>query len=108
MSANSPALAKAVTRYQEFFTTSECRDLLFPTQDRQFTIADIKSVLDGNRLNFVGFEDAPYGEYAKRHPEDRAMTNLDHWQALEAEQPASFASMYVFWVQKPAAEAATS
>ncbi len=107
MSSNSPAIARAVTRYQEFFTTSECRDLLFPTQDRQFTIADIKTALDGNGLNFVGFEDAPYGEYAKRHPEDRAMTNLDHWQLLEAEQPALFASMYVLWVQKPAAESAT-
>ncbi len=100
--SETPAIAKAVTRYQEFFTTSECRDLLFPTQDRQFTIADIKTMLDDIRLNFVGFEDAAYGEYAKRHPEDQAMTKLDHWQALEAEQPAFFASMYVFWVQKPA------
>ncbi len=106
MGPDAPALAKAIVRHQDFFATSECRDLLFPAQDREFTIAEIKTLLADNPLDFLGFEEAAYSEYAKQHPDDRAMTNLDQWQQLETANPDAFASMYQFWVQKPAAGAA--
>ena len=30
------------------------------------------------------------------------MTDLDQWHAFEQDRPYTFASMYRFWVQKPA------
>ena len=65
------APARAIARYQDFFTTGECRDLLFPAQDRAIHHRRHQGGPGiGQSLNFVGFEDAPYGEYAKRFPDD--------------------------------------
>jgi SAM-dependent methyltransferase/Flp pilus assembly protein TadD len=102
MGLDDSAPAKGVVKYQDFFTTSECRDLLFHVQDHQFSAPEIKRFLAGNNLAFIGFESAPLSDYAKRYPDDPAMTNLDHWHALETENPAIFAGMYQFWLQKPA------
>ena len=46
---------KNVTRYSDFFTTGECRDLLFHVQEHQFTIPQIKDLLAENGLTFLGF-----------------------------------------------------
>ena len=51
MGPDAPALAKAVARYQDFFATSECRDLLFPAQDHEFTIAGDQDVARGQSLS---------------------------------------------------------
>jgi Tfp pilus assembly protein PilF/SAM-dependent methyltransferase len=89
-----------VTRYSDFFTTGECRDLLFHVQEHQFTIPAIKDFLDGNGLTFLGFT-GPVGEaYRARFPEDQAATDLDRWHAFETENPLAFVNMYQFWVQK--------
>jgi hypothetical protein len=34
-----------------------------------------------------------------RFPQDRSMTDLASWQLFETENPATFASMYQFWVR---------
>jgi tetratricopeptide (TPR) repeat protein/SAM-dependent methyltransferase len=91
---------KNVTRYSDFFTTAECRDLLFHVQERQFTIPEIKSFLDANGLTFLGFTGAPTRAYADRFPDDPAMTDLERWQVFETENPMAFVNMYQFWVQK--------
>jgi tetratricopeptide (TPR) repeat protein len=93
-----------VTRYHDFFTTSECRDLLFHVQEHQFTIPQIKDFLAEAGLRFLGF-DGPAAEYHRaRTPHDMVMTDLDHWHAFETENPVTFVNMYQFWVQKPAPE----
>ena len=91
---------KNVTRYSDFFTTAECRDLLFHVQEHQFTIPEIKRFLDGNGLTFLGFAGPAAQAYGARFPDDRAMTDLDHWHAFETENPMAFVNMYQFWVQK--------
>jgi SAM-dependent methyltransferase len=91
-------------RLKDFFTVSECRDLLFHVHEQQFTIPEIKAFLAENDLNFVGFE---FGQPdAHRHHHDafaRAgwpAADLDRWDAYEREHPQLFAGMYIFWVQK--------
>ena len=42
-------------RYSDFFTTGECRDLLFHVQEHQFTIPEIKNFLAEIGLTFLGF-----------------------------------------------------
>ena len=91
---------KNVTRYSDFFTTAECRDLLFHVQEHQFTIPEIKRFLDGNGLRFLGFAGPMVQAYRARFPDDPAMTDLDRWHAFETENPMAFVNMYQFWVQK--------
>jgi Flp pilus assembly protein TadD/SAM-dependent methyltransferase len=93
---------KNVTLFNDFFTTSECRDLLFHVQEHRMTLSAIKRFLDANGLTFLGFElDARVTQrYAARFPDDTAMTDLDRWHAFEQDNPDTFASMYRFWVQK--------
>jgi tetratricopeptide (TPR) repeat protein/SAM-dependent methyltransferase len=91
-----------VTRYGDFFTTGECRDLLFHVQERQFTIPEIKDFLAENGLTFLGFTGPVAQAYRSRFPEDQAMTDLDRWHAFETGNPMAFVNMYQFWVQKDA------
>ncbi len=92
---------KTVARYADFFTISECRDLLFHVQEHHLSIPEIKSFLHEHNLKFIGFELPPrtLETYRFRFPADRSMTDLDLWQQFETENPTAFAGMYQFWVQ---------
>jgi Tfp pilus assembly protein PilF/SAM-dependent methyltransferase len=91
---------KNVAKYPDFFTTSECRDLLFHVQEHQLTIPQIASFLGGNNLAFIGFTGSAPHDYRKRFPEDPAATDLERWHVFETENPLTFTGMYQFWVQK--------
>lgn len=94
---------QALLRFVDFFSVSECRDLLFHVQEHQMTLPDIAAFLDENRLTLLGLVIAPAigRQYAARFPDDPAMTDLRNWDRLEAANPTLFAGMYQFWVQKP-------
>ena len=72
-----------MTRFNDFFSTSECRDLLFHVQEHRLTLAQIQAFLDANNLTFLGFE-LDRGErraiIAQRFPDDPAMTDLERWE----------------------------
>ncbi len=91
-----------VAKASDFFSTSECRDLLFHIQERRMTIPQIKSFIAENGLKFIGFEFAP--QVMQRHREifggERFVRDLDRWHAFETERPDTFAGMYQFWIQK--------
>jgi SAM-dependent methyltransferase len=91
-----------VAKAGDFFSSSECRDLLFHIQERRLTIPDIKSLISENDLKFIGFEFAPQvmQRYRDIFGGDRFMRDLDRWHAFETERPDTFAGMYQFWVQK--------
>ncbi|EGP09841.1 TPR domain-containing protein [Bradyrhizobiaceae bacterium SG-6C] len=89
-----------LTNFSDFFSTSECRDLLFHVQEHQFSIPQIAEFLRENGFTFLGFETPARTSYLRRFPEDRAATNLANWATFEAENPATFAAMYQFWIQK--------
>jgi SAM-dependent methyltransferase len=96
---NSPL--KSVAKAGDFFSTSECRDLLFHIQERRLTIPEIKPFLAENDLKFIGFEFAPQlMQHYRNMFGDRFMRDLDRWHAFEMERPDTFAGMYQFWVQK--------
>jgi hypothetical protein len=102
LALDDDAPLKTVTKFWDFYTISSCRDLLFHVQEHQFTISDIKAFLVQNGLNFIGFiiDPATQQHYRMRFPHDAAMTDLDCWSELEAENPLIFTNMYQFWVQK--------
>jgi len=105
--AEDGSLLKSLTRVDDFFTTSECRDLLFHPQEHRLTLPDIKAFIAANGLQFTGFVLPPIvlQRFAARFPDRAAMTDLERWQAFEAEAPETFTGMYLFSVRKPAVQA---
>jgi SAM-dependent methyltransferase len=95
-------LARNVMWFNDFYSTSECRDLLFHVQEHRMTIPQIGAFLAAHDLQFLGFEIDPETRrrYAARFPSDATMTDLDRWHAFEQDNPHTFANMYRFWVQK--------
>jgi 2-polyprenyl-3-methyl-5-hydroxy-6-metoxy-1,4-benzoquinol methylase len=93
---------QSVARIYDYFSMSECRDLLFHIQEHRLTIPAIQSFLRDNGLIFIGFKVSPAVrmKYASRFPGDRAMTNLDYWHAFEQDNPGTFLAMYQLWMQK--------
>jgi tetratricopeptide (TPR) repeat protein/2-polyprenyl-3-methyl-5-hydroxy-6-metoxy-1,4-benzoquinol methylase len=93
-----------LTQSPDFFSTSDCRDLLFHVQEHRLTLNQIESFLSDVGLHFIGFEldRSAVHQYRARFTHDTSATNLRNWAAFEAEYPRMFAGMYQFWVQKPA------
>ncbi|HEY4821700.1 MAG TPA: tetratricopeptide repeat protein [Xanthobacteraceae bacterium] len=96
------ASGQTVTHSGDFYSVSECRDLLFHVQEHQHTLPEIAAFLAEQDLQFLGFEiDARVLKlYAKKNPDDPAMIDLAGWHRFECENPRLFAAMYQFAVQK--------
>ena len=98
-----PAAApeRKVVRVKDFFSTSECRDLLFHVQEHRLTLPQIAGFLGENGLTFLGFDlgEQEREKYRARFPDDPAMTNLACWHDFERANPDTFMGMYQFWAQ---------
>jgi 2-polyprenyl-3-methyl-5-hydroxy-6-metoxy-1,4-benzoquinol methylase len=92
-----------LSKAQDFYSTSDCRDVLFHVQEHCLTLGQIQSFLSESGLHFLGFElDVRLlHQFRTRFTGDPAATNLDNWARFEAENPDTFAGMYQFWIQKP-------
>jgi 2-polyprenyl-3-methyl-5-hydroxy-6-metoxy-1,4-benzoquinol methylase len=91
-----------IVKAGDFFSMSECRDLLFHVQESRMTIPQIKSFIAENGLRFVGFEFAPalLQRYRGIFGADNLMRDLDRWHAFETANPDTFTGMYQFLVQR--------
>jgi hypothetical protein len=89
---------------RDFFSTSECRDLLFHVHERRFTLPAIAAFLDRNDLKFLGFDIGAdiKRRFRARFPAEKDLSDLTYWDAFETQHPDTFINMYLFWVQKPA------
>jgi tetratricopeptide (TPR) repeat protein/2-polyprenyl-3-methyl-5-hydroxy-6-metoxy-1,4-benzoquinol methylase len=94
---------KWLSSSQDFYSTSDCRDLAFHVQEHRLTLDQIASFLTECGLTFLGFELEPrvLQEYRTRFFGDPAATNLRNWARFEVDNPDTFARMYQFWIQKP-------
>lgn len=102
MAAQDPLL-RSLLNSTDFYTISECRDLLFHTQEHRVRLREIKAFLLENNLQFAGFFlDAPtLHHFTARFPKQLDLLNLDCWDSFETEVPRAFAGMYQFSVRKP-------
>lgn len=100
--ADGTALSETL-RWSDFFSVSECRDLLFHVQEHRMTVLDIHNFLARFSLSFLGFQidQKTSDAYQSMFPEDRAMTSLQNWHRFETARPTTFRTMYQFWAQKP-------
>jgi tetratricopeptide (TPR) repeat protein/SAM-dependent methyltransferase len=92
-----------LSKITDFYSTSECRDLLFHVQEHRVTLGQIESFLAECGLNFLGFELDPrvLHQYRARFTDDPFGTNLRSWARFEADNPDTFIAMYRFWIQQP-------
>jgi tetratricopeptide (TPR) repeat protein/2-polyprenyl-3-methyl-5-hydroxy-6-metoxy-1,4-benzoquinol methylase len=103
LARNPDAELQSLSQYPDFFSTSECRDLLFHVQEHRLTISQIQSFLADSGLHFVGFEldRSVLHQYRALFTEDPSCTDLSNWASFEADNPDTFIGMYQFWIQKP-------
>jgi hypothetical protein len=94
--------AADLTRTSDFFGLSECRDLLFHSQEHRLSLPGISTFLAANDLQFLGFDIDPKTRrnYTRQFPGDIAMTDLAQWHRYETGHPDTFFQMYQFWVQR--------
>jgi hypothetical protein len=89
---------------RDFYSMSGCRDLLFNVMEHRFTIPEIAAFLQENDLSFLGFElfedRSVIGKFQRQFQVPDALTNLDQWDAFEADHPETFWGMYVFMLRK--------
>jgi tetratricopeptide (TPR) repeat protein/2-polyprenyl-3-methyl-5-hydroxy-6-metoxy-1,4-benzoquinol methylase len=92
-----------LSKMPDFYSTSECRDLLFHVQEHRLTLSQIESFLCEHGLQFIGFELDPtlMYRYRTRFVDDPAGINLRNWARFEADNPDTFIGMYQFWIQTP-------
>ena len=89
--------------YIDFYTLSECRDLLFHVQEHRFTLLQVKEALNDLDLKFLGFELQQSWirkQFSELYPEKDAAVSLLLWHQFELKNPETFNGMYQFWVQK--------
>jgi len=102
MATGSEMAWKMASEHRDFFSISECRDLLFHRQEHRFTLPQVSALLVECGLQFLGFEleGSLLGQFRRRFPDPSALTDLELWHAFETENPHTFISMYQFFVQK--------
>jgi SAM-dependent methyltransferase/Tfp pilus assembly protein PilF len=95
-------IVKLVVQSPNFFSISDCRDLIFHVQEHRFSLPEIRAFLAAAGLEFLGFDidTSILSRYSARHPDDRARTDLGRWHEFERSEPWTFGAMYQFWVQK--------
>ncbi|HEU4550026.1 MAG TPA: class I SAM-dependent methyltransferase [Rhizomicrobium sp.] len=91
-----------VTQRPDFFTLSNCRDLLFHVQEKAVSLDAIAAFLREEGLKVLGFdlETPVLADYRAKFSGDPQASSLDNWAAFEAEHPATFDGMYQFWVER--------
>jgi SAM-dependent methyltransferase len=90
-------------KMSDFYSTSNCRDLLFHVQEHRLTLGQIELFLAEFGLHFIGFQmdSRELQKYRARFPGDGYCNNLRNWARFEADYPDTFIGMYQFWIQKP-------
>lgn len=93
---------RGVMRLDDFFSLSECRDLLFHVQEHRFTFPQIRQALTDLDLEFLGFdvETGVEAAFRRLNPAQGDLYDLTKWHLFEQAHPDSFIGMYHFFVQR--------
>ncbi len=92
-----------ISKWSDFYSMSECRDLFFHVKEHRFTLPQIKTMLEEMSLSFIGFEfsgNPAMDDFTTKFTDKDAALSLDLWDQYEKENPSTFLGMYQFWVRK--------
>jgi SAM-dependent methyltransferase len=99
--ADSP-IASELAKSWDFYSVSDCRDLLFHVQEHQLNLPQIEKFLSEHKLDLLGFslDSAVLQQYRQQFPADEGQSNISNWHVFEQQHPNTFAGMYQFWVHR--------
>lgn len=91
-----------IRRSPDFYTMSNCRDLIFHEQEHQFDTDSIASLLSDNDMEFIGMlpPNTKRQVFEKEHGSLISGNTLDNWGQFEKTHPDTFDGMYQFYCQK--------
>lgn len=99
----SSPLSMLASPASDFWTVSECRDLLFHVEEHQFTLLQIEEMFRAEGLSFLGFE-VPYApdlmRFRARYPSEADLMSLSAWHEFECQNPQIFGGTYRLWAKK--------
>ena len=96
LAASGNAEMARICHGEEFFSLSQCRDLLFHVQEKRFTLPEIVTALEAFGLLFLGFEfdDRRTPDWFRNaHLDPNAPATLSLWYEFELENPDTFTGM---------------
>ena len=99
------AALSRLMKLDDFYSTSECRDMLFHVQEHRFTLPQVQTALETLGMEFLGFElpeALRRGPKAQNLPPQGSLECLTAWDAYEQANPDTFIRMYQFWARKAA------
>jgi ubiquinone/menaquinone biosynthesis C-methylase UbiE len=104
MGEADPELSILASPASDFWTMSECRDLMFHVEEHQFTLLQIGEMFDATGLEFVGLQ-IPYAPdltlFRQENESPSQLRSLTAWHRFEERHPQSFGGTYQLWVRKP-------
>ena len=100
---NQKPLSPVASMFMDFYSLSECRDLLFHQHEQCFTWEKIGQCCDDLNVEFLGLVDHSglRLELERQFPDDPHTNSIEKLAKFEAENTYAFRSMYQFLIQKP-------
>ena len=91
-----------ITNWSDFYSTSMCRDLCFHSQERCYSLIEIKKMITRVNLEFLGFTLSKEikDKFQSKHEDIESCKDLELWDKFESNNPNSFREMYQFWARK--------
>ena len=91
-----------ITNWSDFYSTSMCIDLCFHTQERCYSLIEIKNMIEKENLEFLGFTLSKElkDKYLGTNKTVESLKDLQLWDKFEKVEPNSFREMYQFWTRK--------
>lgn len=104
MLAGAPAqLQSVVSPASDFWTLSDCRDLLFHVEEHRFTLPQIGELLDSAGLEFLGVQFGHQADRTRYRAENRSsdsMRDLRRLHLHEMKHPEIFGDTYRLWARR--------
>jgi len=90
---------RSILRSPDFYTMSDCRDLLFHEHEVRHTLPELQTAMALMGLEFLGFQlpEPVLQAYRAAYPDDPEARDLANWHAFETAHPETFRAMYRFW-----------
>lgn len=90
---------------KDFYLLSECRDLLFHVQETQYTLNELRKIINTLGLRFMGMPTSGLGQWELlKEGEDpiKQWQSMKQWEAARLAKPHLFHHMHMLWLKKPA------
>lgn len=101
--ASRPDLQPLLSPASDFWTLSECRDLIFHVEEHRFTLPEIGAMLQACGLEFLGLQlERPLdrARFSAENPEPADVRSVIAWHAFETRHPITFGDTYRIWAKR--------